>query len=162
MRVDHTWIGSWTWTCCRRGSGASCRGRGSCCGYGHGRATWTWSGRVAHLGLRGPRDRLGSVRSTSLRGHGSEITARSVKKELVLKFWRFVLEARLLLTPQSLVPSSPLTASLASLLSSNSTNAKPGGFLATHTSLSGPYLVKASSMSYLLALLPRLPMYTCK
>merc|ERR1719500_1003735 len=62
--------------------------------------------------------------------------------------------------PQSLVPSSPLTASLASLLSSNSTKAKPGGFLATQTSLSGPYLVKASSMSYLLALFPRLPMYT--
>merc|ERR1719500_2660767 len=62
--------------------------------------------------------------------------------------------------PQSLVPSRPRTASLASLLSSNSTKAKPGGFLATHTSLSGPYLVQASSKSYLLALLPRLPMYT--
>lgn len=62
--------------------------------------------------------------------------------------------------PQTLVPSRPLTASSASLVSSNSTKAKPGGFLATQTFFKGPYFPKQSSSSYLLALLPRLPMYT--
>ena len=38
------------------------------------------------------------------------------------------------------VPSRALTESSASLGSSNSTNAKPGGFRATHTFLNGPYL----------------------
>merc|ERR1719350_2321832 len=55
------------------------------------------------------------------------------------------------LLPQTLVPSKPLAASSASLASSISTNAKPGGLLATQTSLTGPYLAKASSRSYLLA-----------
>ena len=64
------------------------------------------------------------------------------------------------LTPQTLVPSRPRTASSASLVSSNSTKAKPGGFLATQTFFNGPYFPKQSSSSYLLALLPRLPMYT--
>ena len=63
-----------------------------------------------------------------------------------------------ILTPQSLVPSIPRTESSASLGSSNSTKAKPGGFLATQTFLRGPYLEKASSNSYLDALLPKLPM----
>lgn len=36
------------------------------------------------------------------------------------------------------LPSSSLTASAASRGSSNSTKAKPGGFLATHTLRSGP------------------------
>ena len=53
------------------------------------------------------------------------------------------------LLPQTLVPSKPLTASSASLGSSISTNAKPGGLLATQTFLTGPYLAKASSRSYL-------------
>ena len=65
-----------------------------------------------------------------------------------------------LLTPQTLVPSKPRTESSASRGSSNSTKANPGGFLATQTFLNGPYLVNASSISYLEALLPRFPMYT--
>merc|ERR1711862_970853 len=55
------------------------------------------------------------------------------------------------LLPQTLVPSRPLAASSASLASSISTNANPGGLLATQTSLTGPYFAKASSKSYLLA-----------
>ena len=55
------------------------------------------------------------------------------------------------------VPSRPLTASSASLGSSNSTKAKPGGFLATHTFLKGPYLLKALSISCLLADEPKFP-----
>lgn len=58
------------------------------------------------------------------------------------------------------VPSKPRTASSASLGSSNSTNAKPGGFLATHTFLKGPYLLNALSISCLLADEPKLPTYT--
>lgn len=58
------------------------------------------------------------------------------------------------------VPSRPRTASSASLGSSNSTKAKPGGFLATHTFLNGPYLLNADSISCFDALLPKLPTYT--
>merc|ERR1719422_2081606 len=54
------------------------------------------------------------------------------------------------LLPQTLVPSRPLAASSASLAYSISTNANPGGLLATQTSLTGPYFAKASSKSYLL------------
>jgi hypothetical protein len=57
----------------------------------------------------------------------------------------------------SYVPSSPLVASSASLVSSNSTKANPAGFLATHTFLRGPYLLKADSISCFEALLPRFP-----
>jgi hypothetical protein len=66
----------------------------------------------------------------------------------------------LTLVPQQRVPSKPRTASSASLGSSNSTNAKPGGFLATHTFLKGPYLLNALSISCLLADEPKLPTYT--
>ena len=38
----------------------------------------------------------------------------------------------------------------------------PGGFLAIHTFLTAPNGVNASSSSYLVASLPRSPMYTCK
>merc|ERR1719233_942650 len=55
------------------------------------------------------------------------------------------------LLPHTLVPSKPLAASSASLASSISTNANPGGLLATQTSLTGPYFANASSKSYLLA-----------
>ena len=58
------------------------------------------------------------------------------------------------------MPSSPLTASSASRASSNSTKANPGGFLATHTFLSGPYLQKALSTSDLIVFSCRLPTYT--
>ena len=37
----------------------------------------------------------------------------------------------------------------------------PGGFLAIHTFLTAPNGVNASSSSYLVASLPRSPMYTC-
>ncbi|KAM7319996.1 hypothetical protein ACRRTK_020439 [Alexandromys fortis] len=40
--------------------------------------------------------------------------------------------------PQITFPSNPRTASSASLGSSNSTKANPGGFLAIHTVLKGP------------------------
>lgn len=55
------------------------------------------------------------------------------------------------------LPSSSLTASEASLGSSNSTKAKPGGFLATQTLLKGPKYPKADSNSALLPLFPRFP-----
>lgn len=58
------------------------------------------------------------------------------------------------------VPSKARTASSASRGSSNSTKAKPGGFLATHTFTRGPYLEKADSNSCLASVLPRLPTYT--
>ena len=86
----------------------------------------------------------------------SEHTQRKSKKSaqkcfkqvdcFLLKILIFI-KAHLL--PQTLVPSNPLAASSASLASSISTNAKPGGLLATQTSLTGPYLAKASSKSYL-------------
>merc|ERR1719422_1890092 len=63
------------------------------------------------------------------------------------------------LLPQTLVPSRPLAASSASLASSISTNANPGGLLATQTSLTGPYFAKASSKSYLLASSLNPPIY---
>merc|ERR1719229_1584844 len=62
--------------------------------------------------------------------------------------------------PHTLVPSRPLTASSASLESSNTMKAKPGGFLATQTSFKCPYFPKQSSSSYLSAWFPRLPTYT--
>lgn len=58
------------------------------------------------------------------------------------------------------VPSNPLTESSASLGSSNSTKANPGGFLATHTFLMGPYLLNTRSISYLDADEPKFPTYT--
>merc|ERR1719500_231249 len=60
--------------------------------------------------------------------------------------------------PQSRVPSSSLHASVASLLSSISMKAKPGGLRATHTSRTRPILEKASSRSNLLASSGRPPM----
>merc|ERR1719192_1238156 len=60
--------------------------------------------------------------------------------------------------PHSLVPSSSLTASWASLRSSISTKAKPGGFRATQTSRTRPIRLNASSMSNLLASSGRPPM----
>lgn len=60
----------------------------------------------------------------------------------------------------SYLPSSSLTASDASLGSSNSTKAKPGGFLATQTLLRGPQYPKALSNSVLFPLFPRFPTYT--
>lgn len=59
--------------------------------------------------------------------------------------------------PQHRVPSSERTASSASRLSSNSTKAKPGGFRATQTFRSGPYLPNALSISCFDADEPRLP-----
>ena len=93
--------------------------------------------------------------------------------------------ATLTLFPQILLPSSSFTASAASRASSINTNANPansqcrhwtdlemssqrttdcdlpGGFLAIHTFLTAPNGVNASSSSYLVASLPRSPMYTC-
>lgn len=51
------------------------------------------------------------------------------------------------LAPQIRVPSNPRAASFASRGSSISTKAKPGGFRATQTSRTLPYLLKTSSMS---------------
>lgn len=59
--------------------------------------------------------------------------------------------------PQHRVPSKPRTESSASRGSSNSTNANPGGFLATHTFLMFPYFENTFSISYLDAFVPRLP-----
>jgi len=73
-----------------------------------------------------------------------------------LRDWPLDISTRTL-CPQTLVPSSPRTASSASLESSNSTNAKPGGFLATQTFFRGPYFEQASSSSYLEALFPKFP-----
>ena len=149
------------------GNGACVDGHGCGRGCGHDRGCGTWSGSSScrgrdlcrqigrHVRLRrGRRCRRGSARLTSLRGHGSGRIMNSVsnrREEMVFAKP---------LTPQTLVPSRPRTASSASLVSSNSTKAKPGGFLATQTFFNGPYFPKQSSSSYLLALLPRFPMYT--
>lgn len=63
-------------------------------------------------------------------------------------------------TPQIFDPSRDFTASSASLESSNSTKANPGGRLATQTFRIFPYRRNASSISSLLASSGRPPMYT--